>query len=146
MDGHDDLADLMVAFGKKSDALLSSSDLVLTVRGAMVAAPSPSPTSAAAAATPSSSSAAPSGAPPPPFQRCPWPRFVRLLTRSSANDLLARVVAARADAAAFFAFLCATSRRTTGAGVLRDALRDFLVYPEAATRRVMRELERAAME
>jgi hypothetical protein len=81
--------------------------------------------------------------PPPPFQGCPWPRFVSsLLPFTAAEALRVRVVGARTDVEACIYFFC------TGVGALwpvRDALRDFLVYPEAP-RLLMRLLRPALQE
>jgi hypothetical protein len=84
--------------------------------------------------------------PPPPFQRCPWTRFISIyLPPVSAQALYLRVAGAHTDAAACIYFLCIRRvRRMTGVGGLwpiRNTLRDFLVYPDAATRRLLRQLE-----
>jgi len=166
---HTELARTMEAFGAKRKALLSSPGLVLTVWRAITATTTTTTTPPSSSssfdddsdsdsdtAPPSSSSSpAPSRDPPPPFRRCPWPRFAALLPRPAASELLVRVVEARADLMACIALLCvrAVRRLTRASGLwpVRNALRDFLVYPEPATRRMMRELEpvlqkRAAME
>mmetsp|Transcript_2693 Transcript_2693/g.4560 ORF Transcript_2693/g.4560 Transcript_2693/m.4560 type:complete len:127 (-) Transcript_2693:356-736(-) len=67
------------------------------------------------------------------------------LSPVTAAAVLGRVVEARADAVAFISFLCTRKvRRMTGASALwpvRNALRDFLVFSNAATWRLMRELQ-----
>jgi hypothetical protein len=82
--------------------------------------------------------------PPPPFQLCPWPRFVSLfLPPAAAEAVHARVVGARTDAAAciYFLLIRTKNRGMTGMGPIRGTMRDFLVCPDATTRRLMREHE-----
>jgi hypothetical protein len=67
------------------------------------------------------------------------------MTPTVARDLLERVMGARLDAASCIYFLCTRrARQMTRAGALwpiRNTLRGFLVWPEAATRQLMRKLE-----
>jgi hypothetical protein len=78
--------------------------------------------------------------PPSPFQLCPWPCFVSFyLPPAAAQDLHARVVGARTDYVGCIVFL--NKGWMVGMGPVHKTLRDFLVHPEVATRRFMRELE-----
>lgn len=136
-------ADMLESKSAERTALISSSDLAPTMWASIVAVPPPSSFLSSFSLSPPTSTI--TASPPPPFQLCSWPRLVSFfLPPTTADALHARVVGAHTDVACNYLFCTRRVRRLTGAGALwpiRNTLRDFLVHSDAATRRLMLELE-----